>query len=339
MSYVKIRHLSMSFSGNKVFNDICFDIYQGEFVTLLGPSGCGKSTLLRSIAGLHPIDHGTVEVNGKIISKLPPQNRHISMVFQSYALFPNLTVMGNIAFGLKIKKIPREEIDSAVSEIINLVALNGRENYYPHQLSGGQCQRVALARALVVRPRILLLDEPLSALDAKIRKRLRQQIKEIQRTLNLTTLFVTHDQEEAMILSDRIFLMNKGNIVQHGAPEEIYTQPASEFVAEFMGNFNIITADQASKWFAKSIDKKVAIRPESIYIAEAGRQYSPWVTRPFQGIIKNCQLLGNVVRYSVAIEQQELQVDLLNRSSEVLYATGSVVELLFNTREIQPLHE
>lgn len=339
MSYVKVRQLCKSFCGNNVFNDISFDIAEGEFVTLLGPSGCGKSTLLRSIAGLHPADSGTIEVNGKSISHLPPQKRHISMVFQYYALFPNLTVMENIAFGLKIQKMPRKEIDTAVSEIISLVALNGREHYYPHQLSGGQRQRVALARALIVHPRILLLDEPLSALDAKIRKRLRQQIREIQRSLKLSTLFVTHDQEEAMILSDRIFLMNQGRIIQHGTPEEIYTQPGSEFVAEFMGNFNIINADLAEKWFALSCGKKVAIRPESIYIAETGRKYSPWVTQPFHGIIKNCQLLGNVVRYNVAVEQQELQVDLLNRSSEALYATGSTVELLFNSREIQPLND
>ncbi|WP_049878507.1 ABC transporter ATP-binding protein, partial [Vibrio parahaemolyticus] len=223
MSYVTAKNLTKRFGDNTVFEDIQFAIEQGEFITLLGPSGCGKSTLLRSLAGLNPVDGGEIWVNGEEITRQVPQERGIGMVFQSYALFPNMTVEGNIAFGLKMKKLASDEIQREVTKVIELVDLKGKEKHYPHQLSGGQRQRVALARALVVKPRILLLDEPLSALDAKIRKHLRQQIRDIQKEMNLTTIFVTHDQEEAMIMSDRIFLMNKGEIVQAGTPEAIYT--------------------------------------------------------------------------------------------------------------------
>ncbi len=205
MSYVTTKQLTKSFGDNTVFENVDFTIDQGEFITLLGPSGCGKSTLLRSLAGLNPVDQGEIWVNGENITHQSPQERGIGMVFQSYALFPNMTVESNIAFGLKMKKVLSDEVTKLVSNVIELVDLKGKEKQYPHQLSGGQRQRVALARALVVKPRILLLDEPLSALDAKIRKHLRQQIRDIQKEMNLTTIFVTHDQEEAMIMSDRIF--------------------------------------------------------------------------------------------------------------------------------------
>lgn len=259
------------------------------------------------------------------------------MVFQSYALFPNMTVEGNIAFGLKMKRLDADIIQREVAKVIELVDLKGKEKQYPHQLSGGQRQRVALARALVVKPRILLLDEPLSALDAKIRKHLRQQIRDIQKEMNLTTIFVTHDQEEAMIMSDRIFLMNKGEIVQAGTPEEIYTQPANEFVAGFMGHYNLVESDHAKQLFNIDTQSKVAIRPESIYVREQGRQYGNHISAPQSGIIKNHQLLGNVIRYQVEVNECELTVDLLNRSSERLLANGSQLELLFNLNEIQPV--
>lgn len=259
------------------------------------------------------------------------------MVFQSYALFPNMTVFDNIAFGLKMKKLAADQIATDVAKVIALVDLQGKEQHYPHQLSGGQRQRVALARALVVRPRILLLDEPLSALDAKIRKRLRQQIRDIQKELNLTTVFVTHDQEEAMTMSDRIFLMNKGEIVQQGSPESIYTQPANEFVAGFMGHYNLVDAIYAKRLFNIDTDWKVAIRPESIYVREVGRQYDAHISAPQQGVIQDHQLLGNIIRYQVLVQGCELTVDLLNRSSERLLSTGTSLELLFNLNEIQPV--
>ncbi|WP_243977619.1 ABC transporter ATP-binding protein [Vibrio natriegens] len=337
MSYVNATNLTKRFGDNTVFEDIQFSIEQGEFITLLGPSGCGKSTLLRSLAGLNPVDGGTISVNGEDITHQVPQERGIGMVFQSYALFPNMTVEGNIAFGLKMKKLDADIIQREVAKVIELVDLKGKEKQYPHQLSGGQRQRVALARALVVKPRILLLDEPLSALDAKIRKHLRQQIRDIQKEMNLTTIFVTHDQEEAMIMSDRIFLMNKGEIVQAGTPEEIYTQPANEFVAGFMGHYNLVEADHAKQLFNIDTQSKVAIRPESIYVREQGRQYGNHISAPQSGIIKNHQLLGNVIRYQVEVNECELTVDLLNRSSERLLANGSQLELLFNLNEIQPV--
>lgn len=344
MSDVSVSRLTKRFGDNTVFEAIDFDIRQGEFITLLGPSGCGKSTLLRSLAGLNPVDSGRILVAGEDITHSAPQQRGIGMVFQSYALFPNMTVAGNIGFGLKMQGANKAHIEQQVGRIIELVALQGKEQCYPHQLSGGQRQRVALARALVVKPRILLLDEPLSALDAKIRKHLRQQIRDIQQALNLTTIFVTHDQEEAMTMSDRIFLMHQGKIVQQGSPEAIYTQPANEFVAGFMGHYNLLSAAQAKKLFALDSEHKVAVRPESIYVAEAGRQESgahysggAHISAPMRGVLKSQQLLGNVIRYQVALDDCELTVDQLNRSSERLLPAGSVLELRFNLNELQPV--
>lgn len=344
MSDVSVSRLTKRFGDHSVFEAIDFDIRQGEFITLLGPSGCGKSTLLRSLAGLNPVDSGRILVGGEDITHRAPQQRGIGMVFQSYALFPNMTVAGNIGFGLKMQGADKKQIERDVAEVIELVALQGKENCYPHQLSGGQRQRVALARALVVKPRILLLDEPLSALDAKIRKHLRQQIRDIQQALNLTTIFVTHDQEEAMTMSDRIFLMHQGKIVQQGSPESIYTQPANEFVAGFMGHYNLLSAAQAKRLFALDGERKVAVRPESIYLAEAGRHESghhygagAHMSVPMRGVLKSHQLLGNVIRYQVALDDCELTVDQLNRSSERLLPAGSVLELRFNLNEIQPV--
>lgn len=337
MSYVTANTLTKRFGDNTVFQNVAFSIEQGEFITLLGPSGCGKSTLLRSLAGLTPVDEGEIQVAGEVITDHTPQERGIGMVFQSYALFPNMTVADNIAFGLKMKKKASGEIERDVANVIRLVELQGKEKNYPHELSGGQRQRVALARALVVKPKILLLDEPLSALDAKIRKHLRQQIRDIQKEMNLTTIFVTHDQEEAMIMSDRIFLMNRGAIVQTGTPEQIYTQPANEFVAGFMGHYNLVDADTAQQLFAIETDSKVAIRPESIYVREAGRRYGQHISQPHAATVISHQLLGNVIRYQVDVQHCHLTVDLLNRSSERLLANGSQLELLFNLNEIQPV--
>ncbi|MFG0887648.1 ABC transporter ATP-binding protein [Vibrio sp. CJQ_6] len=337
MSDVSVQQLTKRFGNNTVFESIQFDIQQGEFITLLGPSGCGKSTLLRSLAGLNPVDSGSIIVGGEEITHAAPQKRGIGMVFQSYALFPNMTVAGNIGFGLKMQGRDKATMAREVAQVIELVALQGKEECYPHQLSGGQRQRVALARALVVKPRILLLDEPLSALDAKIRKHLRQQIRDIQKELNLTTIFVTHDQEEAMTMSDRIFLMHQGKIVQQGSPESIYTQPANEFVAGFMGHYNLVDAAQAKTLLNLDTPWKVAIRPESIYVAEHGRHYGAHISAPQRAVIKSHQLLGNVIRYHVAVDTCELTVDTLNRSSERLLPSGSALELRFNLNEIQPV--
>ncbi|HHR6031313.1 TPA: ABC transporter ATP-binding protein [Providencia alcalifaciens] len=337
MSYVIAENLTKSFGQNQVFSDIQFTIEKGEFITLLGPSGCGKSTLLRCIAGLEQPDSGELYINRQNITHQPAQQRGVGMVFQSYALFPNMTVAENIAFGLKMRKVSATERNKAVSEVIDMVELQGKENQYPHQLSGGQRQRVALARALVMKPQILLLDEPLSALDARIRKHLRQQIREIQRELGLTTIFVTHDQDEAMIMSDRIFLMNKGAIIQSDTAENIYTQPATEFVARFMGHYNLVDAEKANGMLGVNLQGTLAIRPESIYVRETGRQYGSHISAPVDAVILDHQLLGNIIRYSVNTPAGDMTVDLLNRSSERLFEPGTHLELMFNKNEIRAL--
>ncbi|APG51552.1 MULTISPECIES: ABC transporter ATP-binding protein [Providencia] len=337
MSYVIAENLSKSFGQNQVFSNIQFTIEKGEFITLLGPSGCGKSTLLRCIAGLEQPDNGDLYINRQNITHQAAQQRGVGMVFQSYALFPNMTVEDNIAFGLKMRKVNSTERNKAVADVIEMVELQGKEQQFPHQLSGGQRQRVALARALVMKPQILLLDEPLSALDARIRKHLRQQIRHIQRELKLTTIFVTHDQDEAMIMSDRIFLMNKGAIIQNDTAENIYTQPANEFVARFMGNYNLVEADKANALLGLNLQGTLAIRPESIYVKEAGRHYGEHISQPVDAIILDHQLLGNIIRYSVNTAAGNMTVDLLNRSSERLFEPGTRLELMFNKNEIRAL--
>ncbi|WP_323934843.1 ABC transporter ATP-binding protein [Aeromonas hydrophila] len=325
MFHLEVNQLHKSYGDTKVFEGIEFGIRKGELVTLLGPSGCGKSTLLRALAGLTPVDGGQVRVAGEDITWQEPQKRGIGMVFQSYALFPNMTVWDNVAFGLKMKPQPGRALAASVQEALALVELTGFERRYPAELSGGQRQRVALARALVVQPRILLLDEPLSALDARIRRSLRQQIREIQQRLELTTIFVTHDQEEALTMSDRIFLMNKGSIVQSGTPEEIYTRPSNEFVAGFIGNYNLLGAEQGKSLFGPRFQGKLALRPESLSLLPAGT-HSDEPHLP--GVISGQQLLGNVIRYQVTCEAGVLTVDCLNRSARELLPVGRAVTLV-----------
>ncbi|WCH27537.1 ABC transporter ATP-binding protein [Aeromonas salmonicida] len=324
MFHLEVSQLHKSYGETKVFEGIEFGIRKGELVTLLGPSGCGKSTLLRALAGLTPVDGGQVRVAGEDITWQAPQKRGIGMVFQSYALFPNMTVWDNVAFGLKMKPQPGRELAASVQEALSLVELDGFERRYPGELSGGQRQRVALARALVVRPRILLLDEPLSALDARIRRSLRLQIREIQQRLGLTTIFVTHDQEEALTMSDRVFLMNKGSIVQNGTPEEIYTRPASEFVASFIGHYNLLAPEQAKSLFGPRFRGTLALRPESITMLPAGAQS---LDPCLPGVIRQLQLLGNIIRYQVECEAGLLTVDTLNRSARDLLPVGTAVTL------------
>ncbi|WP_113721099.1 ABC transporter ATP-binding protein [Aeromonas salmonicida] len=324
MFHLEVSQLHKSYGETKVFEGIEFGIRKGELVTLLGPSGCGKSTLLRALAGLTPVDGGQVRVAGEDITWQAPQKRGIGMVFQSYALFPNMTVWDNVAFGLRMKPQPGRELAASVQEALSLVELDGFERRYPGELSGGQRQRVALARALVVRPRILLLDEPLSALDARIRRSLRLQIREIQQRLELTTIFVTHDQEEALTMSDRVFLMNKGEIVQSGSPEQIYTQPASEFVASFIGHYNLLAPEQAKSLFGPRFRGTLALRPESITLLPSGEQS---LDPCLPGVIRQQQLLGNIIRYQVECEAGLLTVDTLNRSARDLLPVGTAVTL------------
>ena len=318
MSFVSVQKLQKSYAGSPVFENIDCQIERGEFVTLLGPSGCGKSTLLRCIAGLTPVDSGRILLDGQDIVPLSPQKRGIGMVFQSYALFPNMTVEQNVAFGLRMQKVKADESQARVREVLDLVELGSFAGRYPHQLSGGQCQRVALARSLVTRPRLLLLDEPLSALDARIRKHLREQIRAIQRELGLTTIFVTHDQEEALTMSDRIFLMNQGRIVQSGDAETLYTAPVDLFAAGFIGNYNLLDADSASRLLQRPVASRLAIRPESITLGANGE---------LDAEVRSHSLLGNVIRYKVRVREVELVVDVLNRSPSDLHADGQRVSL------------
>jgi iron(III) transport system ATP-binding protein len=239
-AYLQIRNVVKRFGQFTALNDISLDVMESEFVCFLGPSGCGKTTLLRAVAGLDIQTSGSIVQGGRDISALPPSERDFGIVFQSYALFPNLTVKKNVAYGLENRKLPTDKIRARVVELLQLVGLPDQGDKYPAQLSGGQQQRVALARAMATSPGLLLLDEPLSALDAKVRTRLRSEIKDLQRTLGVTTIMVTHDQEEALTMADRIVVMDHGIIEQVGTPEEIYSKPATAFVADFIGTMNFV---------------------------------------------------------------------------------------------------
>ncbi|MDV3439185.1 ABC transporter ATP-binding protein [Pseudomonas otitidis] len=317
MSFLSIRGLHKRYGQTTIFTDIDCEIGKGEFVTLLGPSGCGKSTLLRCIAGLTEVDGGQILLDGQDLVPLSPQKRGIGMVFQSYALFPNMTAAQNVAFGLRMQKVGKDDSARRVQEALAMVELDQHAERYPHQLSGGQCQRVALARSLVTHPRLLLLDEPLSALDARIRKHLREQIRSIQQELGLTTIFVTHDQEEALTLSDRIFLMNAGRIVQSGDAETLYTAPVDAFAAGFIGNYNLLEAEAASRLLQRPVNARVAIRPEAITLGEGG----------IEAEVRSHSLLGNVIRYRVQAQGVELLVDVLNRSADDLHPVGRRIGL------------
>ena len=241
-AYLRIEHLTKRFGDFTALADVSLEVHTGEFVCFLGPSGCGKTTLLRAIAGLDIQTAGRVEQEGRDVSTLPPAERDFGIVFQSYALFPNLTVARNVGYGLENRKLAKDRVRARVTELLDLVGLSDQGSKYPAQLSGGQQQRVALARALATSPGLLLLDEPLSALDAKVRVRLRHEIKDLQRRVGVTTIMVTHDQEEALTMADRIVVMNEGIIEQVGTPEEIYRRPASRFVADFIGAMNFLRA-------------------------------------------------------------------------------------------------
>ncbi|MDO3676570.1 ABC transporter ATP-binding protein [Paenibacillus ehimensis] len=262
--YLSIRQLSKSFGSFTALKQVNLDMNKNEFVCLLGPSGCGKTTLLRLIAGLESPTEGRIAVDGKDITALPPAKRNFGMVFQSYALFPNLTAYQNVAYGLQNKKWSKKDIDFKVREAFALIDLEHVMQRYPSQLSGGQQQRIALARAIVLSPDMLLLDEPLSALDAKVRVKLRQEIRELQTKLGITTIMVTHDQEEALTMADRIVVMNNAEVVQTGTPQDVYDRPNCPFVADFVGAVNFL---EDGVWPAgKGGERRFAVRPEHIEV-------------------------------------------------------------------------
>ena len=261
MSSLEFTSVRKTFGPTLALDDFTLSLSPGEFVSLLGPSGCGKTTALRIAAGFERSDSGNVSLDGRDLSRVPAHKRNMGMVFQSYSLFPNLDVRRNIAFGLRTRGVGREEADKRVGDMLDVVQLVGLENRYPHQLSGGQQQRVALARALAVRPEVLLLDEPLSALDARVRSSLRDEIRRIQRELGITTLFVTHDQDEALAVSDRVGVMSNGRLEQIASPTEVYANPASPFVARFVGSINEIPVMHGGG--------TLLVRPEALRIHSA----------------------------------------------------------------------
>jgi spermidine/putrescine transport system ATP-binding protein len=287
---VELRNVTKRFGDFTAVDNIDLTIKEGEFLTLLGPSGCGKTTLLRMVAGFDTPSAGSVWLAGEDVTHLPPYRRDVNQVFQSYALFPHLTVVGNISFGLRMRKLAKAEIADRVRHVTELVSLGGMENRKPHQLSGGQRQRVALARAIVCQPKVLLLDEPLSALDAKLRQAMQIELKRLQKKLGITFVFVTHDQEEALTMSDRIAVVNKGRIEQIGDCATIYHAPRTSFVANFIGRANILAAKVAAHeetasrlrlavgvevWIPRRVgipgvtDLLVSIRPEKIHLQKA----------------------------------------------------------------------
>lgn len=293
MSYLVIEGLHKNYGSSTVLSNINMKIDKGEFITLLGPSGCGKSTILRIVAGLTDASAGLISIEGKDMNGVQPKDRQVGMVFQSYALFPNMTVQENVAFGLRMQKENSVDLEKRVQDMLELVHLSEKAHAYPKELSGGQQQRVALARALIVRPKVLLLDEPLSALDAQIRKKLQTDLRAIQLKLNMTMILVTHDQEEAMAVSDRIFVMNNGSIAQSGTPTEIYTKPDNEFIANFIGHYNVFSRQVLERMLGESLpetSRKFAIRPEALHFDKRNGDLS------ITGTARQSLMSGNIIR-------------------------------------------
>ena len=315
MGFLELANVQKRFGDVAAVLDFNLDAQKGEFVSFLGPSGCGKTTTLRMIAGFEKPTAGTITVDGRDITYTAPNQRNVGMVFQSYALFPNMTVAGNIGFGLKVRKRPKADIDRKVGELLELIHLAGRGDRFPWQLSGGQQQRVALARALAIEPQVLLLDEPLSALDAKIRIVLRKEIRAIQRQLGITTVYVTPDQEEALSLSDRVVVMSDGKIEQIGTPSEIYNFPTTAFVASFVGTLNLVNAavidagagrvslDGQEVRTSKAITDAtpggkvtLAVRPEGISLGDG-----PAGANNVRGSVEDINFLGSIVRIRIRL--------------------------------------
>ena len=326
-----LENISKHFGSLVAVQNVDLVIEPGEFVCFLGPSGCGKTTLLRIITGFEQQTNGDLIYDGNVINDVIPQKRDFGIVFQSYALFPNMTVHQNIAFGLKMRKVPKKLSDERVSEILQLMGLTDWVGHYPSQLSGGQQQRVALGRALAINPKVLLLDEPLSALDAKIRLRLRTVIKKLQEELGITMIYVTHDQEEALAMSDRVVIMRNGEIRQIGTPWEIYKEPKTSFIAEFVGTSNFITAKKKNRkvQFGQlemvvsnldDIDSEtvyLAIRPENIELLDENISAENYLSSNIVEVeAEIINFLGAIVRVTFTLEAQEMIVDISEKEYE-----------------------
>lgn len=326
-----LENVSKHFGSLVAVNNVNLDIEPGEFLCFLGPSGCGKTTILRMITGFEQVTSGNIIYDGKVINDVIPQKREFGIVFQSYALFPNMTVNQNIAFGLKMRKMPQKLINERVNEMLELLGLAGWEKHYPSQLSGGQQQRVALGRALAIKPSVLLLDEPLSALDAKIRVRLRTVIKRLQEELGITMIYVTHDQEEALALADRVVIMRDGEFRQIGSPFDIYKEPRTSFIAEFVGTSNFLTCTKKNGkiQFGKlafmvanssEVEEEtiyLAIRPENIEIVDVTVPADNCVPSNVVEVeVEVINFLGAVVRMTFFLEGEEMFVDLPEKEFE-----------------------
>lgn len=350
MAFLELSNLHKDYGRFTAVKNFNLAIERGEFVSFLGPSGCGKTTTLRMIAGFEQSSAGAIVMDGVDITRKPPNQRNIGMVFQSYALFPNMTVADNIGFGLKVAGQPKADIKSRVSEMLRLIKLEDLGERYPYQLSGGQQQRVALARALAIRPQLLLLDEPLSALDAKIRVSLREEIRAIQQQLGITTVYVTHDQEEAMSLSDRIVVMNQAQIEQVGTPFEIYNFPKTAFVASFVGTLNSVQAEvvDATSGVVQVAGQAIrtgrplptgdgpvtiALRPELLSLASANGE------NQLVGQIDNIAFLGAVVRIQVWLGETTLRVDTFNNPHLALPEIGAPVTVSFSPEAVLVLEQ
>jgi iron(III) transport system ATP-binding protein len=352
---VTLKGINLSFGKTQILKGIDLKIESGEFFVFLGPSGCGKTTLIRLIAGFESAQAGEVRIGDQEVSHLPPWNRNVGMVFQSYALWPHMTVRKNVAFGLEERRVPRSEINSRVDAVLDLVGLSDLADRRPSQLSGGQQQRVALARTIVIEPQVLLLDEPLSNLDAKLRIQMRRELRQLQRRLALTTIFVTHDQEEANTTADRIAVLNDGVVQQVGSPMELYDRPANLFVAGFLGMANVvegIVALQEGKALFRSADGAVLVpigessaaashivfRPQNMTIHSADVESVPGMLR-LVGRVDHREFLGSVVRYRVAVGKHFLLVDASYQRGEAPIAVGTPVTLLLNREQIIALDQ
>ena len=336
MAYITFQNINKKFGSLHVLKGIDLEVEKGERLTLLGPSGCGKSTLLRCLAGLEEVQEGKIFLEGKDITDMDARLRQIGMVFQQYSLFPNMTVEQNLAFGLKIKKLPKEEIRREITDALKMIGMEDKIHAYPGQLSGGQQQRVALARAIVTKPKVLLLDEPLSAIDAKLRKSLQIEIRRIQKELNITTIFVTHDQDEAMIMSDRICLLNEGRIEQLGKPIEIYTDPKTRFAAGFIGNYNVLGPAEFRllTGLTPAAGDSIAIRPETIAISR--EKQNPAGSYEWEGTVLESRSRGNVLRYTILVNGIRIYADTLFRSFSI-FEDGAKVYLSVEKRNCLPV--
>ena len=341
---IEIKNISKSFGDKVILDDVSINVKKGEFVTILGPSGCGKTTMLRLLAGFGQADKGEIRINGEDITNVPPHQRPVNTVFQRYALFPHLDVYENIAFGLKLQKVPAEEIDRRVMKVLRMVSMTDYEDRDVESLSGGQQQRVAIARAIANQPKVLLLDEPLAALDLKMRKDMQIELKEMHRKLGITFVYVTHDQEEALTLSDTIIVMNEGKIQQIGTPTDIYNEPQNSFVADFIGESNILNGrmvkdrlvefvghefECVDEGFGEDVAVDVVVRPEDIYIMNKidGAQ--------FTGKVKSCTFKG--VHYEMFVDTDngyELMVQDYNA-----FEPDAEVGLLIRPADIQVMHK